>query len=155
MPFSHGRERSNVGLITVPPNSFLTEEEQAVTKSTVAVIVRSGQFRLESDGSTFTLPPYALQKVVNLLDLMAEGQDIDLFPALSEWTVSQAAKYLRMSERHLNDLLDAKRIAFRLEGGERLIQRTSLLEFELERERKHAAVDEIVRMSQEMGLYDD
>ena len=144
-----------MSFIAVPPHSFLTEEEQAVTKSTVAAIVRSGQFRLESDGSTFTLPPYALQKVVNLLDLMAEGQDIDLFPALSEWTVSQAAKYLRMSEQHLNDLLDAKRIAFRLEGGERLIQRTSLLEFELERERKHAAVDEIVRMSQEMGLYDD
>jgi len=75
--------------------------------------------------------------------------------APTECTVAQAMEFLRTSERHLNDLLDAGRIAFRQEGGERMVQWNSLRAFEHNRERKHAAVDRIVRMSEEMGLYDD
>ena len=82
-------------------------------------------------------------------------QDVGLFPTASEYTVAQAAKFLRTSEHHLNDLLDAGRIVFRQEGGERMVQWNSLLEFEQWRERGHAALDEMVRMNQEMGLYDD
>jgi len=75
--------------------------------------------------------------------------------APTELTVVQAAEFLCMSERHLNDLLDAGRIAFRQESGQRLIQKNRLLDYERELERRHAAFDEFVRMNQEMGLYDD
>jgi hypothetical protein len=87
--------------------------------------------------------------------LAEAGQDIDLFPAPSELTFAQAMKFLRMSERRLNDMLDAGHFVFRLENGERLVQMDSLIEFEQERERGHAALDEMVRWNQEMGLYDD
>jgi phage antirepressor YoqD-like protein len=73
----------------------------------------------------------------------------------SELTVAQAAKCLHISEHHLNNLLNAGYIAFRQENGERLVQQDSMLDFEQERERKHAAVNRMIRLNQEMGLYDD
>jgi hypothetical protein len=67
--------------------------------------------------------------------LAADGQDVDVFPAPSELTVAQAMKFLRMSERHVNDLLDAGYFVYRQENGERLVQLDSLMEFEREQER--------------------
>ena len=72
-----------------------------------------------------------------------------------ELTIAQAGTVLRMSERHLNDLLDAGEIEYRLVGNERMIERDSLLSFEQERERLCSALDAIVQDSQEMGLYDE
>ena len=82
-------------------------------------------------------------------------RDSDLFPAPSELTFSQAAEFLRMSERHLNDLLDAGRIPFRWENDERMIHRDGLQEYEQWLEQRHVAADGLFRMFQEMGLSDD
>ena len=87
--------------------------------------------------------------------LATVGQDVDLLSASTEYTVAQAAKFLRMSERHVNDLLDAGYFVFRQENGLRLIRQDSLLAFEEERERGHAALNRMIRWNQEMGLYDD
>ena len=62
--------------------------------------------------------------------VLTDGQDIALIPVSAELTVVQAAEFLRTTERHLNDLLNAGHIAFRLENGKRLVQGDSLLEFE-------------------------
>ena len=86
---------------------------------------------------------------------VTDGRSIGLFPAPSECTVAQAAEFLRTSERHVNDLLNAGKIAFRREADGRMVQWNSLLDFEQWREQGHAAVDEMVRLNQEMGLYDD
>ena len=83
------------------------------------------------------------------------GQDVDLLSASTEYTVTQAAKFLRMSERHVNNLLNAGSIAFREESGQRLIRQDCLQKYEEDLERRHVAFDEFVRMNQEMGLYDD
>ena len=76
-------------------------------------------------------------------------------PAVSECTVAQAATLLDMSEQRLNRLLDAGRIAFRQKNNERLVERSSLLDYEQRRADRSAALAEMVRMNQEMGLYDD
>jgi hypothetical protein len=87
--------------------------------------------------------------------LATGGQDIDLFPvSSSDLTVAQAAKHLQTSEKHLNRLLDAGQLTFRLENGERLISLSRLLEYEQMRERRRAWLDEQVRENQEMGFYD-
>jgi len=83
------------------------------------------------------------------------GDNISVVPPRRELSVAQARTVLRMSERHLNDLLDAGEIECRQVGGERMIQRDSLYAFEQERERLRTALDAIVQDSQEMGLYDD
>jgi len=87
--------------------------------------------------------------------LVTDVLDVAVLSAPSELTVPQAARLLRTSERHLNDLLDAERIAFRLENGLRLVRMDSLQEFEQWQERGHAAVDRMMQWNQDMGLYDD
>jgi len=84
-----------------------------------------------------------------------DGLTIERFTPPTELTIEQTARFLRMSERHVNDLLDSGEIASRQESSERLVQWESLLAFELERERGHKVLDEMVRLNQEMGLYDD
>ena len=80
---------------------------------------------------------------------------LGLFPRVSECTVAQAARFLDGSEGLVNELLDDGVITFRLENGERLVQWNSLLEFEQKEDRQYAGLEEIVRLSEEMGLYDD
>jgi len=81
-------------------------------------------------------------------------QNVSLFPVVSELTVAQAAKMIDVSEGYIDELLKAGFVAFRLENGERLVHRDSLLEHEAEYQRGLVGLAEITRMSQEMGLYD-
>ena len=87
--------------------------------------------------------------------LATDGQNVGLFPPPSELTVAQAAKLLDMSEACLNELLDIDVLEFRQENGERFILWSRVLEFDQEQKRMETGLNEIVRMSQEMGLYDD
>ena len=82
-------------------------------------------------------------------------QDVTMFPAVSECSVAQAAEFLDISERHLNDLLDNNFIASRQENGERLVQWNSMLDFEQKEARRLAWLAEEAQWNQEMGLYDD
>jgi len=79
----------------------------------------------------------------------------DLFLTMSECTVAQAAEILDMSEGCVNELLRDKIIASRMLNGNRLVLRDSLLEFEARYRKRLAAVAEISREWQEMGLYDE
>lgn len=133
--------------ITASP--FLTVEDQELMQSTVSAIAHADSIRLELDGSSYLLPRVAARKIVNLLNLMANGEDIEIIPLKDELTVSQARLFLRTSERHVNELLDAGEIAFRMNGDERMVQRDSLLEFERKRDQANAFLDELLEMSQD------
>ena len=85
----------------------------------------------------------------------ADDQGVRLFPASSEWTVSQAAKLLDMSEECVNELLDIGILEFRQDGGRRLLKGDRLLEYEAEYREGKEAMAEITQWAQEMGLYDD
>jgi predicted XRE-type DNA-binding protein len=87
--------------------------------------------------------------------LAETGHDVDLFLALSELTVVQAAKFLDVSQGFVNELLDFNILKFREDAGCRLIKSNDLIEYGQERKRGHALLDEMVRLNQEMGLYDD
>ena len=87
--------------------------------------------------------------------LMPGGQDVDLFPMPSELTVAQAARMLGVSEAGIDEYIDDGIIESRWENGKRLIQWDSLVKFYQKRKWMEEGLNEIVRMSQEMGLYDD
>ena len=86
---------------------------------------------------------------------MTDGRNIDMFPAPSELTVAQAAKMIGEPEGYIEELLKAKLVAYRVENGERLIERDSFLAHEEECREMEEAMADITRWSQEMGLYDD
>jgi hypothetical protein len=86
--------------------------------------------------------------------LIEDEQNIDLFPVPSELTVAQTAEFLRTTERHVNDMLDAGKFKFRQEDGERLVLWSSLVAHVQWRERGRAWLAEEARENQELGLYD-
>ena len=84
-----------------------------------------------------------------------DRRETDSFPMVSELTVAQAARFLDVSEGYVNEMLNAGRVLFRQKNGERLIEWNSLQDYRTEWQRRHAALDEMVQLDQEMGLYDD
>ena len=76
-----------------------------------------------------------------------DGLIIERFIIPTELTIEVTARFLQMSEHHVNDLLDAGRIEFRQDNGERLVQWESLLTFDLERQQIGMALRKIA-MSQ-------
>jgi hypothetical protein len=87
--------------------------------------------------------------------LTTDGQGIGLFPVVPELTVAQAAQILDVPEGYIDELLNAGLVVSRLENGEYLLERDSLLEFEQDRNRRHAALDRLFLTFQEAGLSDD
>ena len=81
--------------------------------------------------------------------------DIAMFPAVSECTITQAATLLGVREGYIEELLDDDLVKHRLENGKRLVDQNSLSDYWQDRKRRHAWLDEMVLMNQEMGLYDD
>ena len=84
-----------------------------------------------------------------------DGRETDSFPMVSELTVAQAARFLDVSEGYVHEMLNAGRVLFRQENGERLIDWDNLQHYWKDREHRRAALEEMVRLDQEMGLYDD
>jgi len=97
----------------------------------------------------------SLTAIPSLPFLATDEQGIGLFPVSPELTVTQAAKLLDVSEIYLNELLDIGAIEFRQDYGLRLIRHEDLIQYEQECQRMYEGVLEIVRLDQEMGLYDD
>jgi hypothetical protein len=98
-------------------------------------------------GMTLTIPSSTF--------LIEAGQDVDLFPAPSELTVAQAAKFLDGSVGLINELLDGGLITFRWENDERLVQWNSLWKYAEDEKRRIAAMSELFQMFREAGLSDD
>lgn len=87
----------------------------------------------------------SIQEITSGHFLIEDG--LVLSPARSELTVSQAARFVCTSDRHMNDLLDAGEIPFLVNGNERIILCDNLLEFERKRELANAFLDELLEMS--------
>lgn len=140
-----------MSLQEITSSPFLSEEGLALAKSTVAAIFPPADTPAEPGDA----PPPVARKVVDMFNLVASGVNVEIIPVETELTVSQASEFLRTSERHVNDLLDAGKIAFRMNGSERMVQRDSLLEFERERERTHDFLNELLELSQEIDPDND
>jgi len=87
--------------------------------------------------------------------LVADRQDVVASPLSSDYTIAQAAQLLDMPEDCIDELLDVGILKFRQEGSRRLVLRDRLLEYDLDRKFKHEGILKIVRLSEEMGLYND
>ena len=86
--------------------------------------------------------------------LATDRQVADPFPVSPEYTISEAAEILDMSVECLNDLIRIGVFECRQENGERFILKSTVLEFHRTQVRREAALNELSRWDQEMGLYD-
>jgi excisionase family DNA binding protein len=85
-------------------------------------------------------------KVVMMENPMRQGALVD-----SVLSCSGAAKMLGISRRRLKSLLDDGRIAFQTVGRRRVIQSSDLVTYR--EQTVEAALTEMVRLQEDMGLY--
>lgn len=148
-----------MSLANIPIAGFPTVEDQSLARASSETITKFGNLlppvRLVGDGINCLIPPGAVQQVAKMLFLMADGQPVEVVPALTELTVHQVANFLGFTKGHINELLQDNILEYRWDGDQRLILRESLLQFEQEYRAGRAAMAEVTSLSQKMGLYND
>ncbi len=109
-----------------------------------------------TDGQeSIVLPAGSLAMFQSILEAMAAGHGVMVFPQHAELTTMEAADILNVSRPYLIGILDKKEIPFRLVGRHRRIRLEDILEYKerIDRERE-AILDQMVREAEELGLYD-
>jgi len=102
------------------------------------------------------VPTAALHLLVNILDEFASGNAVEVVPIHSKLTTQEAANLLNVSRPYLIKLLEEGKLPFHYVGSHRRIRFDDLIAFREEQDRKsEEAMTELVRLSEEMGLYDD
>jgi len=86
---------------------------------------------------------------------MARQQTFVLYPESSELTTKQAAEVLGVSRPFLIRVLEAGEIPYRKVGRHRrVLMKDVLLHKQTTQVKRQAAMDELVKISEEMGGYD-
>jgi excisionase family DNA binding protein len=101
------------------------------------------------------LPRSVAQALARVVQELARGNAVTIVPVHAELTTQQAADLLNVSRPFLIKLLEAGEIPFHRAGTHRRVKAADLLAY---RNRQHAtrraALDELAREAQAMGLYE-
>src|SRR5580704_16253213 len=89
-----------------------------------------------------------------ILDLLAQGRGVQIFPKEVELSTQKAADMLNVSRPYLIGLLEAGRIPFRKVGRHRRVRFEDLMDYKRRDDRsRRAAADELTKLSEELELY--
>jgi excisionase family DNA binding protein len=101
------------------------------------------------------VPPATLRLLSQILALMARQQTFVLYPESSELTTKQAAEVLGVSRPFLIRVLEAGQIPFRKVGRHRRVLMQDVLAYKKTMQiKRRAALDELVKASEDIGGYD-
>lgn len=98
-----------------------------------------------------TLPRDAAELVLRVLEEQQRGGAVVL-PAGRDLTTTEAAEVLGVSRPHLTELLKAGVIAHHMVGSHRRVPSVALAVYKAERDRRHAALAELMTVSDDLGL---
>ena len=129
-----------------------------VSSQQLAAHLGNAGLRLElKTGTTseeLVLPPSALRLLVGILTEIGQGNAVTLTPIRAELTTQQAADLLNVSRPHLVKLLDEGAIPSRKVGSHRRVELEDLLVYKRDfLAKRHAALDELQALSQELDMY--
>lgn len=86
---------------------------------------------------------------------LTADEPVGIVHAQPECTIAEAAQILDMPEDCIEELLSIGVLEFSQDGDRRFVQRDRLLEYDRDRKFRHEGLIKIIRLSEEMGLYDD
>lgn len=138
-----------------PTAKEITLARQSHGKLSSFLQLKSGPMILRDLQSTMEIqiPQAVVRMLVETLKQMAQGHAVTLIPIHSEITTQQAADLLNVSRPFLIKLLDEGQIPYKKVGRHRRIRFEDLMAFKHKDEReREAAFDEMVALSQELGL---
>ena len=116
---------------------------------------RNGAELIGPDGERLVLPASVHRLLHRLVHELARGHAVTVVPVHAELTTQQAADLLNVSRPFLVKLLESGEIPFHRTGAHRRIGLSDLLTYREERSRARlAALAEMAREAQEMGLYE-
>lgn len=139
----------------LPPSDPADQQELAE----LATLIKDadGEATLVGPDSTpVRLPAAIYDALVQVIDAMLAGRAITLAPIAQRLTTQEAADLLGLSRPTVVKLLESGEIPFERPGRHRRVRLIDVLEYRDRRvaQRSHA-LDDMVRASEELGLYDD
>ena len=139
--------------------TFPSEHDRIVAQKSgrdlAQLLGRDEDLRLRENDSDreITLPPIVLEKLVELLTQIANGNAVTIIPVHAELTTQQAANILNVSRPFLVKLLEKGEIPFREVGTHRRVRMGDLMAYKSRIDQKrHETLDELTRQAQELGL---
>ena len=139
---------------------FPNSDEVDIARASAAVLTKLLQdlpddhrANIRMGGQDLIVPRQAIELLKDILAGMSAGKVINLVPMAKELTTQQAADFLNVSRPYLIGLLEQGVLNHTLVGTHRRIRFDDLLAYrEKMVNNSKAAMDELMKVSQEMGI---
>src|SRR5215472_18938465 len=144
-------------LTAVPPSKEDVELARA-SGQRLAPLARRGRpltLRVRDAGKeqTIELPAGAVKLLQAILEDMASGRAVTIVPQNAELTTQQAADFLNVSRPFVVQLLEQKKLPFRLVGTHRRVRFEDVLRYKEDIDSKRRKVlDELTAQAQELDM---
>lgn len=135
-----------------PPSS---DNEKKELSNLVDNLSNVGKIALVINGQEIEVPSIIYLALTEVVKTLNNGDSVTLIPMDKELTTQQAADILNVSRPYFIKLLENGTIKFRKTGTHRKVLMQDLIEYRNKRaENRQANIEEMSKLSQELGLYD-
>ena len=115
---------------------------------------REGLSLLTSDGRRVELPAELRAVLAAAAQSLSDGHEVLLATKDAYLTAQEAADYLGVSRPTMIRILDLGEVAYERPNSHRRIKLADLVAYRAERQRRHAAMEALLAMSDELDQYD-
>lgn len=120
----------------------------------ISASLPAGELRLEGIATPLPAPVAALLR--EMLATLAAGETVALITPTSEMTPNEVAEFLNVSRGFVTKLMDEGTLPFHMVGSHRRISGAAVAAYRAAQHvRSRTAMEELVRLSEEDGLYVD
>ena len=143
------------------PPQFPTEDEMTQAKEAgrqLARMLPEGEhpLRLVTENNQhemISIPPGAVRLFLDVLTQLGQGRGVTILPKKAELTTQEVADFLNVSRPYVVKLIESGDLPARAVGTRRRVAFQDLIKFdEADRKRRRAALNEIARLDQDLGI---
>lgn len=135
--------------------SAVTEKDRNQAREVLHALGSSRPRITAGDGTVLDLPQPVLEALAEFLEAAADGERVLVLRSPEDLTTEQAAAVLGVSRPTVVRLIEADKLPARMVGTHRRLSLGDVLAYrEASAAKRHAALDEMTREAEELGLYD-